>query len=210
MSGAALLPDGRIVVDEAEAQLARTLNPWRGRPPGLTFADAGRGAAAPAGDDRQLLREIADVRLQRERLALAEAERAAAFARAELVNAAAAAGAWRQAMAGADGGSLRNLSSGLPAKLGLGNGAADVARRSGVHSISARRSRRPPRDDPGRSSRKAIRRALGPKRPAAAACRRSLLSRAKILDRCGLGLAAKQRDLTPARRTVALCVGLPK
>ena len=46
LSGAALTADGRIVVDEAEAQLARSLNPWRGRPPGLTLADAGRCCAS--------------------------------------------------------------------------------------------------------------------------------------------------------------------
>ena len=128
MSGAALLPDGRIVVDEAEAQLARTLNPWRGRPPGLTFADAGRGAAAPAWDDRRLLKELGDVRLARERLVLAEVERAAAIARSELVNAAAAADAWRQAIEELMV-SLEEFVVSLPATLGLGNGAADVTRR---------------------------------------------------------------------------------
>lgn len=125
LSGAALTADGRIVVDEAEAQLARSLNPWRGRPPGLTLADAGRGGAA--GDERRLLREIADVRLQRERLALAEAERAAAIARSELVNAAAADFAWRRAMAELIA-ALEEFVIGLPAKLGLGNAEAEVAR----------------------------------------------------------------------------------
>ena len=75
-----------------------------------------------------MLKEIADVRLQRERLALAEAERAAAIARAELVNAAAAECAWRQAMAALMV-ALEEFVIGLPAKLGLGNGAAEVARR---------------------------------------------------------------------------------
>lgn len=50
----------------------------------------------------------------------------------------------------------------------------------------------------------------GQKRPAAAACRRSL---PRVL-RSPIGAAQvwppNSWDLTPARRTVALCVGLPK
>ena len=84
------------------------------------------GAAAPAGDERRLLREIADIRLQRERLVLAEAERAAAIARSELVNAAAAAGAWRQAIEELMV-SLEQFVVALPAALGLGGNAAEVA-----------------------------------------------------------------------------------
>lgn len=126
LSGSALAADGRIVVEEAERQLAATLDPRRGRPPGLTHADAGRGGAA--GRDRRLLKEIADIRLARERLVLAEAERAAVIARSELVNAAAAERAWRRAMAELIA-ALEEFVVGLPATLGLGNAEAEVARR---------------------------------------------------------------------------------
>ncbi|HEY3909472.1 MAG TPA: hypothetical protein VGM07_06235 [Stellaceae bacterium] len=134
--GPAMTPDGRIVVEEAERQLAQSLAPC-GRPPGLTLSDAQRGRDAPEGA-RRLLREIADVRLQREKLALIEAERAAAAARAELVRAAESWRAWRAEMDALEV-AIGEFVVELPAKLGLGSAAAELARRE-WHVFQRRRA----------------------------------------------------------------------
>jgi len=90
LTGAALTADGRIVVEEADRQLGLSVDPGRGRP---SISDLVSPPALRA-IDRDEPQSLAQVRLQRETLALEAQQRAAATERGELMRVDEASRAW--------------------------------------------------------------------------------------------------------------------
>lgn len=118
LTGAALTADGQINVEEAERQLGETIDPGRGSHAATPRQEAGNDTAAP----------LAKVRLAREELALAEAQRKAAVEAGELVRADEAKRAWAKELDDLVS-AVELFVTELPIKLGLGREAVDIARR---------------------------------------------------------------------------------
>jgi len=123
LSGAALTADGQIAVEEAERQLAATIDPGRGAP---VPPPAPRGGTTPEADDQAA--SLARVRLRSETLKLEAQERQAAVERGEYVRAEEAGRLWAAELADLLA-AIELFVLELPVKLGQGRDGVDIARR---------------------------------------------------------------------------------
>jgi hypothetical protein len=124
--GGALTADGQIAVEEADRQLAATIDPGRGAPGRPSIEVDGGGPSQKAGD--AVPASLARVRLRTETLKLEELERKAALEQAELMRTDEAARVW--------GAELDDLLAAvelfvlkLPVELGLGQEGVVIAQR---------------------------------------------------------------------------------
>lgn len=122
LAGAALMADGRIVVDEALRQLSITVDPGRGAPPPAERQAPDAAAPEPGS--------LAALRIRRETLAIERAERNAAIERGELVRADEVSRAWATELAELLA-AIELFVVELPPKLGLeAREAVEAARRA--------------------------------------------------------------------------------